>query len=74
MQTSQWWRDQAKMWRLMAESGQDSLLHSQLMLLAEEADAIAAEIDAETATSEEPTGLDHGSEMSIISSSRKRNH
>jgi hypothetical protein len=48
MQASQWWRDQAKMWRLMAESGEDSLLHAQLMLLADEADSTAAEIEAET--------------------------
>jgi hypothetical protein len=67
MQTSRWWRDQAEMWRLMAESGEDSLLHAQLRLLAEEADATAAEIEAEIATSNEPTGLDHGSEMSHVS-------
>jgi hypothetical protein len=46
--TSQYWREQAGIWRSMAECGEDVRLHAQLLLLVEEAEAIAAEIDAET--------------------------
>jgi hypothetical protein len=45
--TSQYWREQAGVWRSMAERGEDAKLHAQLMLLVDEAEAIAAEIDAE---------------------------
>jgi hypothetical protein len=45
--TSQYWREQAGVWRSMAEYGDDVRLHAQLLLLVEEAEAIAAEIDAE---------------------------
>ena len=55
MGEAQRWRERAVQWRAMAEVGDDPYLRGQLLELAAEADAVAAELMDEERRAE-PTG------------------
>ena len=48
MSEAEEWRARAQTWRLLAERGEDAILNTSLLVLADEADAIAAETDSES--------------------------
>ena len=47
MSEAEEWRARARAWRLLVESGDDAILHSSLLTLADEAEAVAAEIESD---------------------------